>query len=70
MESHPGHCLVASTCPGIRDADAEGSLAALSAIVRRLRDDLSRVADPEVQASLLVIGAARGAAESTLTCAW
>ena len=34
------------------DNDAERSLAALSSIGRRLRDDLSRIADPDVQASL------------------
>jgi len=49
------------------DDDAERSLAALSSISRRLRDDLSRFADPDVQASLPLVGTARGDTESTLT---
>jgi len=49
------------------DNDAERSLAALSSIGRRLRDDLSRIADPDLEASLPRVGAARGDTESTLT---
>jgi serine/threonine-protein kinase len=49
------------------DNDAERSLAALSSIGRRLRDDLGRISDPEVQASLPCVGAARGDAELTLS---
>jgi len=47
--------------------DAERSLAALSSIGQRLRDDLSRIADPDLEASLPRVGAARGDTESTLT---
>ena len=47
--------------------DPERSLAALSSIGQRLRDDLGRISDPEVQASLPCVGAARGDAESTLS---
>jgi serine/threonine-protein kinase len=49
------------------DNDAERSLAALSSIGRRLRDDLSRIADSDIQASLPVVGSARGDTESTLS---
>ncbi len=42
------------------DNDAEHSLAALSSIGRRLRDDLGRIADPDLEASLPRVGA-RGA---------
>jgi serine/threonine protein kinase len=47
--------------------DAERGLAALSSIGRRLRDDLSRIADPDVQASLPCVSATRHNTESTLT---
>src|SRR6516164_4947160 len=49
------------------DNDAERSLAALSSIGRRLRDDLSRIADSDIQASLPVVGSARGDTDSTLS---
>jgi serine/threonine-protein kinase len=49
------------------DNDAERSLAALSAIGQRLRDELSRIGDPDLQASLPGIAAARGDMDSTLT---
>ncbi len=49
------------------DNDPERSLAALSAIGERLRDDLSRIADPDVQASLPLVSASRHDTESTLT---
>jgi serine/threonine-protein kinase len=49
------------------DNDAERSLAALSAIGQRLRDDLGHISDPEVQASLPYVGAARGDTDSTLS---
>jgi serine/threonine-protein kinase len=49
------------------DNDAERSLAALSAIGQRLRDDLSRIAGPDVQASLPCMSATRHDADSTLT---
>jgi serine/threonine-protein kinase len=49
------------------DNDAERSLAALSSIGERLRDELSRIADPDVQASLPCMSATRHDAESTLT---
>jgi serine/threonine-protein kinase len=49
------------------DNNAERSLAALSSIGQRLRDDLGRISDPEVQASLPCVGAARGDTDSTLS---
>jgi len=49
------------------DNDAERSLAALSAIGQRLRDDLSRIADPDIQASLPCMCATGHDTESTLT---
>ena len=49
------------------DNDPERSLAALSSIGQRLRDQLSRIADPDVQVSLPVVSASRHDTESTLT---
>jgi serine/threonine-protein kinase len=49
------------------DNDPERSLAALSSIGQRLCDDLARISDPEVQASLPCVGAARGDTDSTLS---
>jgi serine/threonine-protein kinase len=49
------------------DDDAQRSLESLSSIEERLRDDLSRIADPDLQASLIPIGYARGDSESTLS---
>jgi serine/threonine-protein kinase len=49
------------------DNDPERSLAALSSIGQRLRDDLSRIADPDIQASLPGVSATRPDTESTLT---
>jgi serine/threonine-protein kinase len=49
------------------DNDAERSLASLSSIGQRLRDDLSRIADPDIQASLPSVGLPRGETESTLS---
>jgi len=49
------------------DNNAERSLAALSSIGQRLRDDLGRISDPQVQASLPCVGAARGDTDSTLS---
>jgi hypothetical protein len=49
------------------DNDPERSLAALNSIGQRLRDDLGRISDPEVQASLPCVGAARGDTEPTLS---
>jgi len=49
------------------DNDAESSLAALSSISQRLRDDLSNIADPDLEASLSRVGAARGDTELTLS---
>jgi serine/threonine-protein kinase len=49
------------------DNDPERSLAALSAIGQRLRQDLSRIADPDVQASLPRVSATERDSESTLT---
>jgi serine/threonine-protein kinase len=49
------------------DNAAERSLAALSSIGRRLRDDLSHIANSGIQASLPVVGSARGDTESTLS---
>ena len=49
------------------DNDPERSLAALSSIGQRLRDDLGHISDPEVQASLPYVGAARGDTDSTLS---
>ncbi len=47
--------------------DAERSLAALSSIGQRLRDELSRIADPDIQASLPCMSATGRDTESTLT---
>jgi serine/threonine-protein kinase len=49
------------------DNDVERSLASLSSIGQRLRDDLSRIADPDMQASLPLISSGRGDNESTLS---
>jgi hypothetical protein len=49
------------------DDNAERSLAALSSIGRRVREDLSRIGDPDVQASLPAVSATQRDAESTLT---
>jgi serine/threonine-protein kinase len=49
------------------DNDAERSLAALSAIGQRLRDELSHIGDPDVEASLGCVAATRPDTESTLT---
>jgi serine/threonine-protein kinase len=49
------------------DNDPERSLAALSSIGQRLRDDLGRIPDPEMQASLPYVGAARGDTDPTLS---
>jgi serine/threonine-protein kinase len=49
------------------DNDPERSLAALSSIGQRLREDLGHISDPEVQASLPCVGAARGDADATLS---
>ena len=49
------------------DNDPERSLAALSAIDQRLRDDLSRIADSEVQASLPRLSATRQETETTVS---
>jgi serine/threonine-protein kinase len=49
------------------DNDAERSLAALSSIGQRLRDELSHIADPDVEASLRCVAATRPDTESTLS---
>jgi serine/threonine-protein kinase len=49
------------------DNDPERSLAALSSIGQRLREDLSRIGDPDVHASLPCLGATRPDTEATLT---
>jgi len=49
------------------DNDPECSLAALTSIGRRLREDLSRIADPDLEASLPRVGAKGGDTESTLS---
>jgi serine/threonine-protein kinase len=49
------------------DNDAERSLAALSSIGQRLRDELSHIADPDVEASLGCVAATRPDTESTLS---
>ena len=49
------------------DNDAERSLAALSAIGQRLRDELSHIGDPDVEASLGCVAATRPDTGSTLS---
>jgi serine/threonine-protein kinase len=49
------------------DNNPERSLASLNSIGPRLHDDLSRFADPEVQASLTRVGASRADSESTVS---
>jgi serine/threonine protein kinase len=49
------------------DNNAERSLAALSSIGRRLREDLACISDPDVQASLHAVSATQCDTESTLT---
>jgi eukaryotic-like serine/threonine-protein kinase len=48
--------------------DPERSLAGLSAIGRRLRNDLSQIADPDVQASLPLLSVTQADSESTFSC--
>jgi serine/threonine-protein kinase len=49
--------------------DAQRSLAALSAIGQRLRDELSRITDPDVQATLPLVGASRSDTDSNFSYA-